>query len=88
MSDPPRRTQIPLPGSSGQTPTGAMQFQQDWPGLFIRGDDAMLLASLIRELEARLADSDDGRISVALYHLAKIAEIIECDVRTQPGESQ
>ena len=40
MSDQPRRTQIPLPGSSGETPTGTMQFQRDWPGLFIREDDA------------------------------------------------
>jgi hypothetical protein len=31
-------TRIPIEGSSGQTPTGAMQFENDWPGLFIRGD--------------------------------------------------
>jgi hypothetical protein len=33
-----RLTQIPVPGSSGQAPAGAMQFQDDWPGLFVRGD--------------------------------------------------
>ena len=87
MSDQPRRTQIPLPGSSGQTPTGAMQFEQDWPGLFIRGDDAIVIAALIRELESRLAGSDDGRIGVALYHLSKIADIIERDVKARPGEA-
>jgi hypothetical protein len=35
-----RITAIPIPGGSGSTPTGAMQFQDDWPGLFLRGDDA------------------------------------------------
>ena len=45
-----RITQIPVPGNSGDTPTGAMQFQEDWPGLFIRGDDAIMLMSAIQQL--------------------------------------
>jgi hypothetical protein len=40
----PKIKQIPIPGGSGAIPTGAMQFQDDWPGLFIRGDDAVMLA--------------------------------------------
>jgi hypothetical protein len=28
--------------------TGPMQFGDDWPGLFIRGDDAMARASILR----------------------------------------
>lgn len=28
-------------------PTGPLQFAQDWPGLFIRGDEAIGLASSI-----------------------------------------
>jgi hypothetical protein len=87
MSDEPRRTLIPLPGSSGQTPTGAMQFQRDWPGLFIRGDSAILVALSIRELETQLAGTDNVRISSALSRLSKIAEIIERDVKVRPGEA-
>jgi hypothetical protein len=87
MSDQPRRTQIPLPGSSGETPTGAMQFQRDWPGLFIRGDDAIFVAASIRELETQLADTENVRIASALSRLSKIADIIERDVKARPGEA-
>src|SRR5215217_8007125 len=87
MNDQPHRTQIPLPGGSGETPTGAMQFQQDWPGLFIRGDDAIFVAASIRELEGRLAGNDDVRIAMALSRLTKIADIIERDVKARPGRS-
>jgi hypothetical protein len=41
-----RITKIALPGGSGLTPTGAMEFENDWPGLFIRGDDAGLLLKI------------------------------------------
>jgi hypothetical protein len=58
-------TQIPFPGSSGQTPTGAMQFQGDLPGLFIRGDTAIVMASKIRHLQQRLTGNQD--VAVAMY---------------------
>jgi hypothetical protein len=32
--------------------TGAMQFQADWPGLFVRGDDAMLLLAACQSVAA------------------------------------
>lgn len=31
---------IPLPGYSGTRKTGPMAFEGDWPGVFIRGDEA------------------------------------------------
>lgn len=70
-----RITHIPVPGSSGQTPTGAMQFEQDWPGLFVRGDDAICLMTAIRHVEQLL-----GKRRLP-HELAEIAEIIERDVR-------
>jgi hypothetical protein len=91
MGDQPHRTQIPLPGGSGRTPTGAMQFQGDWPGLFIRGDQAVALAVWVRELERHLAASkdvsDDLRSAFAMSRLSQIANIIERDVRVRSGES-
>ena len=51
-----RVTLIPVPGSSGQTPTGAMQFQDDWPGLFVRGNDAIMLLAVIEQLRERLVN--------------------------------
>ena len=66
MSEQPHRTQIPVPGSSGKTPTGALQFQDDWPGLFIRGDDAVVLAASIRQLRDCLGETDDVVVAGAL----------------------
>jgi hypothetical protein len=77
---PKRITQIPIPGDSGRTPTGAMQFRDDWPGLFLRGDNAGSLASSIRGLQQRLADYPDPVVGAALIQLGEIADIIERDV--------
>jgi hypothetical protein len=90
-ADMPERhiTQIPVPGGSGRTPTGALQFQDDWPGLFIRGDDAIALSIGIHQLAKCLADHPDA--AVALYRLEKIAGIIDKDIivrKQPPGNSE
>lgn len=36
-----------LPAVEKRVETGAVRFGDDWPGLFIRGDDAMYLAMCI-----------------------------------------
>jgi len=77
---PKRITQIPFPGNSGDTPTGAMQFQDDWPGLFIRGDVANDLRSKIRILQQRLAGNQDPAVTLSLTVLGDLADIIEEDV--------
>ncbi len=73
-------TQIPFPGSSGETPTGAMQFQNDWPGLFVRGDRAIDMHRCIRHLQQRLTGSQDATVVFALHVLGELADIIERDV--------
>jgi len=70
-------TQIPFPGNSGDTPTGAMQFEHDWPGLFVRGDEAMALLSDLRYAEKLLKQNCGSGLP---SQLAKIAEIIARDV--------
>ena len=35
---------IPLPGGSGVAKSGAIQFENDWPGLFLRGDTAIVVS--------------------------------------------
>jgi hypothetical protein len=77
---PSRITQIPFPGSSGETPTGALQFQNDWPGLFLRGDSAIPVAASIRALEQRLVNHPDAVVAAAFILLKEIANIIERDV--------
>jgi len=80
MKPNPSVLQIPLPGGSGKAPTGAVQFRDDWPGLFIRGDDAMVAAYAIRQLQERLAKHPDPWVRHTLHQLAEIADIIERDV--------
>ena len=75
-----RITQIPFIGGSGRVPTGALQFQDDWPGLFVRGDEAISLKCNIRAMQERLADHPDVVVGMALLKLGAIADIIERDV--------
>lgn len=80
MSAKPRILRVPVRGSSGETPTGAIQFENDWPGLFIRGDQAIVLLSRIRGLQQRLANNPDVVVTAALIELGEIADLIERDV--------
>ena len=79
-TSPRKVTNIPLPGNSGAMPTGAMKFENDWPGLFLRGDTAIPMAVAIRYLQKALADNPDPTIHVALHRLDEIAKIVEEDV--------
>lgn len=64
---------IPFPNSGGPNPTadnprvetGAVQFGEDWPGHFIRGDDAFNLCLQIDIIEAELAGNPRARMSLA-----------------------
>ena len=75
-------TQIPFPGGSGRVPTGALQLQDDWPGLFIRGDEALWLMHQIRYLAERVPQQTpyDPGAHNAILHLIKLADIIDQDV--------
>ena len=77
--------QIAAPGGSANVRTGAIQFNDDWPGLFIRGDDAISLLVAIRSLESALvsAAANDAAVASALSNLSNIADIIENDVRVR-----
>lgn len=64
--------------------TGMMRFQGDWPGLFIRGDDATGLMVSVRAVldfaekslpPVRLVD-----IAADLHRLSRIADLIDRDV--------
>jgi len=45
-------TEIDLPGGSGIVPTGPMRFRDDWPGIFVRGDEAQHMAHIMRTIAA------------------------------------
>jgi hypothetical protein len=82
----PRITQIPLPGGSGRIPTGALQFQGDWPGLFLRGDNAIALLYCIRSLSERLGSYADPVVRDAVLQLGQLADLIGRDVVVGPEE--
>ena len=70
-------TKIPIRGGSGEAPTGAMQFEGDWPGIFIRGDEA---GSLLMEIDALLAFAREKKAPVITRTLRQVRDIIANDV--------
>jgi hypothetical protein len=57
-----------------------MQFQDDWPGLIVRGDGAIMLMSVIEQLRERLTDHPDVIVALALNRLSPYVDIIARDV--------
>jgi len=81
-----RITQIPLPAGSARVETGALQFQDDWPGLFIRGDAALVLMARIRLLTERLGHQTDPGIISVMHSLNELADLIDRDVKVHPDK--
>jgi len=82
----PNILQIPLPGGSGKAFTRAVQFQDDWPGLFVRGDDAIFACAAIRELQKQLSSYPEVAVKRELSRLGRLAEVIEREVMV-PGHA-
>ncbi len=82
-----RITEIPVAGGSSRVPTGALAFRDDWPGLFVRGDDAIGVMVSIRYLAKSIVDNPDPGVAGALIRLSHIADIIERDVVVRSREA-
>ena len=76
-----RITKIPIMGSSGDCPTGAMQFDLDWPGLWVRGDDALELYDELIEFKERVLIPKE--IKRYPHSLEIMLEIIAEDVKVK-----
>ncbi|TAL06095.1 MAG: hypothetical protein EPO07_02425 [Verrucomicrobia bacterium] len=76
MKTNPNIFQIPLPPPA----TGAVQFQNAWPGLFVAGQHAIPMYGAIRDLQERIVNHEDARVRAALSRLSEIADIIEREV--------
>jgi hypothetical protein len=74
---------IPLPGGSGVAKDGAIQFENDWPGLFLRGDTAIVASLAIRNLQQALEQNQDVVVASALGKLSVIADLIEREVKVK-----
>lgn len=62
------------------TPTGAMQFKDDWPGFLIRGDKAGEITCAIPRLQQHCAGMKHWEVSISLQVLGEIANMIDADV--------
>lgn len=69
-----------MPSGVDRVSTGAMQFGGDWPGLFLRGDDAIQLVSTIRDLQEAIDKRNDPNIKASLSRLSALADLIQRDV--------
>jgi hypothetical protein len=66
-----------LKGHKHRVETGALQFGDDWPGLFIRGNDCIQYASMLRFASRVLRENNKPIIP---NRLEELADIIENDV--------
>ena len=78
--------QLPLPVGVERMETGVVQFSDDWPGIFLRGDMALHLARDLEEAASRLDFQDDRFLPATLRSFAALMEAcntanIDDDVR-------
>lgn len=63
--------QIPVEGGSGRYSSGAVAFKDDWPGLFIRGDECL---GLKFTLESHRKKCEQKGVKFPM----ELEEIIDC----------
>lgn len=85
---------LPPPLDLPRVETGPVQFGDDWPGMFIRGDDCMGMAAAVRNLMevlccSELGDVESRNAGRALAQLQDVIDCIERDViRTTAGRPE
>jgi hypothetical protein len=61
--------------------TGVVQFKGDWPGIFIRGDDALghayVIRTVLRQVEEAMRGGTALQPSSEWAHLHELAELLE-----------
>lgn len=71
------------PASLPRVETGPLQIDDDWPGYFIRGDDAFALALDLERAVSAMRDSDDPTDAFALINLESLRQhLAGADVRS------
>jgi hypothetical protein len=64
---------LPAPTEQPRVETGTVQFGDDWPGLFLRGDDCMALVADIRRMFEEISKSGVAALGAG----AKLGELME-----------
>jgi len=73
-------TKLPLPDSMTRIESGPIQFGDDWPGIFLRGDDAMAAAHYIANAADELENIHFDPIVTALMRGISV-RLQECQYR-------
>jgi len=60
--------------------SGAIQFGDDWPGLFLRGDESKYLSMSIQYVLEALKANTDISAKLALMHLEGVKKTIDEEV--------
>ena len=69
LSDSNAFVRLPMPDGMTRPETSPMQFGDDWPGMFIRGDDAAWMAHSMLIAAQSLGDSADDQINAKYLKL-------------------
>jgi len=64
-------TLLPMPDGLPRMESGVVQFGDDWKGVFLRGDEALHLASIIGEAALMSAENGDIFFSNTLRSASK-----------------
>lgn len=82
---------IAYPSNAPRVETGPVQFGDDWPGLFIRGDncfalqmDIQAIRACISRVSASLADADRQELEFLSSRLGGLVDIINGEVIIKP----
>lgn len=76
---------LPAPTKTSRVETGAVQFGDDWPGLFIRGDDAIMLAAAMRRVIAGMDKDHSAKVLLAEIFVAIERKVIQ---KKKPGSGK
>jgi len=85
----PNPIERPGPGSPEtlRPETGVMQFEGDWPGIFIRGDDALAYGLAVKNmLNTWAPTTNSASLSAKILSLPDLLK--SCDARLHPDDVQ
>ena len=63
--------------ASERVPTGPLKLGEDWPGIFIRGDEALGMASDMKRMAEAFDRGDEAVIKSSPIYLRRIASMLE-----------
>lgn len=73
-------TYVDAEGGSGKVPSGPLCFRNDWPGLFVRGDEVDILGTVLDEY-IKLYEQVTGKELKDNHYVVQLRDVIRNDLR-------